>query len=330
MRCIKPTMRFSLINEIKDTIHLINNFSPDIFLFKKIEKYPRFLFTGEGSSRIFPAKNAISRALSFGLNKYFFSWGCYDAISMNLDNTLVFGASNSGRTRELIFLFKELKRRKIPTVGLTIDPVSPLIKFSDFSYILSCGFEKAVAATKSVVNEALFFDSFIYHLSKNDFNSFLKTLYKTAGVILKKKIEKNIIETASIAKTIYFIGPDNGVGEELALKAIEITRKQAFFFEGTRVFHGIEEILKPKDLIILIRPFKNEEKNYLRLLNTGVKIIAINDKKIGFPTILIPPNHDIKSYVELFIGWKLLVEVGLKLGINIDKPRRVKKVGNPF
>jgi glucosamine--fructose-6-phosphate aminotransferase (isomerizing) len=29
-------------------------------------------------------------------------------------------------------------------------------------------------------------------------------------------------------------------------------------------------------------------------------------------------------------GWNVLVEVGLKLGINIDKPERARKVGNEY
>ena len=34
--------------------------------------------------------------------------------------------------------------------------------------------------------------------------------------------------------------------------------------------------------------------------------------------------------VQLAAGWNLLVEAGLKLGINIDKPERARKVGNEF
>ena len=29
-------------------------------------------------------------------------------------------------------------------------------------------------------------------------------------------------------------------------------------------------------------------------------------------------------------GWNLLVEVGMQLGINLDKPQRARKVGNEF
>jgi glucosamine--fructose-6-phosphate aminotransferase (isomerizing) len=32
--------------------------------------------------------------------------------------------------------------------------------------------------------------------------------------------------------------------------------------------------------------------------------------------------------VSLCAGWNILVEIGLSLGINLDKPERARKVGN--
>ncbi|MFO0916846.1 MAG: hypothetical protein U0872_00825 [Planctomycetaceae bacterium] len=49
-----------------------------------------------------------------------------------------------------------------------------------------------------------------------------------------------------------------------------------------------------------------------------------------FPTIQIPDAGDLAGFVQLVAGWNLLVEAGLQLGINIDKPERARKVGNEF
>ncbi len=35
-------------------------------------------------------------------------------------------------------------------------------------------------------------------------------------------------------------------------------------------------------------------------------------------------------YVYLCAGWNLLIEIGLALGINLDKPERARKIGNEF
>ncbi|TVQ96896.1 MAG: sugar isomerase, partial [Spirochaetaceae bacterium] len=35
-------------------------------------------------------------------------------------------------------------------------------------------------------------------------------------------------------------------------------------------------------------------------------------------------------YAQLAAGWNLLVELGLALGVNMDKTERARKVGNEF
>ena len=49
-----------------------------------------------------------------------------------------------------------------------------------------------------------------------------------------------------------------------------------------------------------------------------------------FPTVSIPDAGDLSGFVQLAAGWNLLVEAGMTLGINVDKPLRARKVGNEF
>ncbi|MBM3971960.1 MAG: sugar isomerase, partial [Planctomycetes bacterium] len=49
-----------------------------------------------------------------------------------------------------------------------------------------------------------------------------------------------------------------------------------------------------------------------------------------FPTVRIPDGGDLSGFVQMAAGWNLLVETGLVLGINLDKPERARKVGNEF
>jgi glucosamine--fructose-6-phosphate aminotransferase (isomerizing) len=58
-------------------------------------------------------------------------------------------------------------------------------------------------------------------------------------------------------------------------------------------------------------------------------VIAVASKPTMFPTIQVPES-DLQSYVNMAAGWNLLVEVGVKLGIDLDKPVRARKVGNEF
>ena len=62
--------KYALVQEMMDTVDVVKNFNPDQTqsVAKKIESQGRLLLTGEGSSRIFPAKNAIRNALKWGLD----------------------------------------------------------------------------------------------------------------------------------------------------------------------------------------------------------------------------------------------------------------------
>jgi len=58
--------------------------------------------------------------------------------------------------------------------------------------------------------------------------------------------------------------------------------------------------------------------------------VAISTRKTIFPTIIIPEYGDFTNYLEIAAGWNLLVEVGIKMGIDMDKTVRARKVGHEF
>ena len=62
----------------------------------------------------------------------------------------------------------------------------------------------------------------------------------------------------------------------------------------------------------------------------GLEIIAISSRQTSFRTIIIPDGGHYKNYLELAAGWNLLVETGISLDVNLDKPERARKVGNEF
>ena len=46
--------------------------------------------------------------------------------------------------------------------------------------------------------------------------------------------------------------------------------------------------------------------------------------------ILLSDDGSFQNYIEMAAGWNLLVETGVALGIDLDKPVRVRKIGNAF
>jgi glucosamine--fructose-6-phosphate aminotransferase (isomerizing) len=244
----------------------------------------------------------------------------------------VFAASNSGKTKEVVRLFQTLKASGHRALfALTAYEDSPLDRLAADSCILISGKEEAVAATKTVAEQALFYDSLLRALRGEKMEG-LKDLADKVEEALTLEIDPGLVQRAMNATTIYFAGRNTGVAEELTLKTNEITRKKADFLEGTYAVHGIEEVMSPEELVVVVDPFESEEEKFHEVLidGVGMEVVAISRRKTSFPTVLIPDAGDYQSYVEIAAGWNLLVEIGIASSIDLDKPERARKVGNIY
>ena len=412
----EPYKGFALCQDMWDSLQVFRSYDPACTApFVEVLQNGAFegvFLTGEGSSRIFPAKRAIYEALrqgpglpvsrragkSQGPEKLerpenpeppqkhsflpLYTEGATQALEYRLETCAVFGASNSGRTKEVVRLFQTLRQRgHLHLYGITAHGGSPLEELSHRTYVLGCGAEGAVAATKSVMEQALFYQALFGELKKQTivsepkaqplfgavpkavgekragigsgtvglrkaqrspetagekgvrFGSGTAALREAANMlehVLSMELDPEVVRKLAQAETLYFAGRNNGVAEELALKTNEITRKKSDFLEGTYAVHGIEEVLNPGDAVVLIDPFPQEEEKFHEVLVKGVGtyVCAIASRFTTFPTILIPEGGPFRNYLELAAGWNILVEIGLRLRIDLDKPVRARKVGN--
>jgi len=330
---------YFIVKEMLESIEIIERFAKkdayiydvlDVFI-KDLKIDDRFFLSGEGSSRVFPAKNLIYN--NFKLDKPFFihTDGSAQALEYNLKNEVVFVSSNSGQTKESLQLIQNLLKDKICKRLLvqTTFRGSPIEKNSDLCYILKCGKEEAVAATKSVIEQALFLEAFFLRIINKELEN-LEEFKQKALETLELKIDKDIIEMLASADTLYFAGRNDGVSEELRIKTLEITRQKSDFLEGTFLLHGAEETIKDNDVVILVEPFLEQQKRIKEYIidRAKIKVIAISSQDTIFKTIKIPALNKYQTYLSLFAGWNLLVEVGIRRTVNIDKPERARKIGN--
>jgi len=326
--------KYALVREMMETPGIIRSFDTRAAAkFTEAVKSHKGLFlTGEGSSRIFPAKRTISSSLKWNFNLAVITEGCTQAEEYNLSDLAVFAASNSGQTKEVIRLTTSLRKNNHTAVfGLTANPNTKLEEIANATHILKCGKEDAVAATKSVIEQGLFYDSLlrlIHGTAMDGMNDLADKTEKALTLTIDAGITR-IIRNASI---IYFAGRNNGVAEELTLKTNEITRKKSGYLEGTYAVHGIEEVMDKNEVLIWIDPFPEEQEKFKECLvkGVGMNIIAVSAEKTIFPTIIIPDGGHYAEYVQLAAGWNILVETGISLGINLDKPTRARKVGNEY
>lgn len=326
--------KYALAREMYETADVVKRFDTacGAEYADRAKKMKSIFFTGEGSSRIFPAKRAMYRARQGKAPMAMATDGATQAMEYDLASDAVFGASNSGKTKELIRLYTKLKAAGHPALfGLTANAATPLESIAHKTHVLTCGKEDAVAATKSVIEQALFIDSVMHALSGTKMKDIAAAAEAVRGA-LTASVDKTIVDAMVKARTLYFAGRNNGVAEELRLKTNEITRKKSDYLEGTYAVHGIEEVMDKDEVVVIIDPFPDEEEKFQQCLvkGVGMTVVAIASRKTSFPTMIIPEGGEYKEYVELAAGWNLLLETGIALGIDLDKPVRARKIGNEF
>ncbi|EMI18329.1 sugar isomerase (SIS) [Rhodopirellula maiorica SM1] len=329
-------IQFGLVNDMLSVPDLIRNFDTDRMhaMADKIVEAGNLMITGEGSSRFFPAKQAISWARKQGCSIGIHTESALQAMEYDLLDWVVLGLSNSGQTAEVIELFYNLKLDgHSKRYSLTTFHNTQLETFASTGYVLDCGEENAVAATKSVVEQGLFLRALLEQIhGVNTLAQRQNELADAVQTALLSELPAELVCRVARAKTVYWAGRNDGVAEELTLKTNEIIRKSADFLDGSYAVHGIEEVMDAEDVLIWIEPHSVSEAKFKSVLerSVGMEIIAIASRPTSFPTIMIPNARDLSGFVQMAAGWNLLVNVGLKLGVDVDTPLRARKVGNAF
>lgn len=320
-----------LVREMRETCDVIGKIDRDaVARLGRGFSHRRVLFSGEGSSRIFPSKKVRYDGLAAGYEELIETEGATQALEYDLADYTVLAASNSGRTKEVVRLLRTLRDRgHDDLVLLTAGTETPAEELAHTTFRLVSGAEQAVAATKTVVEQALVYD--LAFRARNGVEAPEQArLVDWFAAGLDASVSPGVRKALESAGTIYWAGRNDGVAEELTLKTNEITRKRSDFLEGTYAVHGIEEVMDKTDVVVVIRPFPDEEAKIREVLveGVGLTVVAVSSEPSMFETIRIPDAGDFAPYVELAAGWNLLVETGTALGIDLDKPERARKVGN--
>ena len=90
--------------------------------------------------------------------------------------------------------------------------------------------------------------------------------------------------------------------------------------------------MNKNDIVFVVDPIEDEIEKFQEVLveGVGLKVVAIADHDTPLTTIRIPEAGELNQYLFMSAGWNILVEIGLAMGIDLDKPERVRKVGNEF
>lgn len=332
----QPYNAFHLCSDMLDAVEVVRGFDPAVAspIADAVKRAGKLLLTGEGSSRLFPGKHAINLARQRGYNLQLHTEAGCQSQGYDLMDWAVLAASNSGRTAEVVQLFRQLEAAghdKRFSVAAFAD--SLLQQSANHGVVLGCGEEGAVAATKSVIEQALVVQAVIEAtVDDKRLAGGLSAIADAMQAAMTAEIPAELTKLLVDTHVIYWAGANDGVGEELTLKTNEITRKPSDFLEGTYAAHGIEEVMDKGEVLIWIDPIQGQEAKFEEVLvkGVGMHIIAIASRETRFPTIKVQDAGDYAGFAHLAAGWNLLVETGVKLQVDLDKPVRARKVGNAF
>lgn len=245
-------------------------------------------------------------------------------------NSLVL-MSNSGQTREIMALAKRFPKEKV--FAVTASKSSPLGKAAGRTYVLQSGKEKAVAATKSIVEQSIVAEYIVRYLSGADLisDADLRALSKTMGKNIALDIDPKLLVLISGARTVYFTGGSFGIGEEISLKFNELAKKKTKYIPGTQILHGSEEVIEKGDVVFIF--FADRYKPYYDRFasmkeKTGCYIFTVgNGDKLSDQKLGIEMLDGFKPYCILSYFWNILTKFALLKGYSLDKGEKIVKIG---
>ncbi|MCB1532052.1 MAG: SIS domain-containing protein [Alphaproteobacteria bacterium] len=329
--------------------------APDIFrsfnaaasnpLKAALEKTGALYVIGEGSSRKLPGQNLIRQSMSLQAPRpYIFALSGSECHDYNFENGVVVLVSNSGQTQEVCALGDRLKNEGHENLfALTNFADSHLATLcgAEKTILLECGAEQGVAATKTIMKQALVLHAALPG-AQTVFtrNTLAETGTAIEAVLTNHGPSETMTALLADANNIYLAGANNGPGEELALKFSE-TCKPAHFLPGSEIVHGPQETIGANDLVILIDPHSDYHARLHKKIieETPANVIAIRSPGNDLSALNLAPAHIytlpkhqkvLRPYFQLAAGWRLLIETAEKLKIDIDHPKRAEKVGNPL
>jgi len=318
--------------EIRSGIDYLANFDPD--------KTKRFLSNIEtpvlvgamGSSYYLPAGRAnsiIEKNETRSKLKFIFASEAYAEKERDFKSLVLI--SNSGQTREIINLAQQFPKDKVYAV--TSNEKSELAACANKVYRLMSGKEKAVAATKSIIEQSILCENLVRQIEEKPLlnGTQLREVASAMNNNFTCEIDSKLLILISGARTVYFAGGSCGIGEEVSLKFTELAKKKAKFIPGTQILHGPEEVIEKGDVVFLF--FANKYKKYFDRFKqmkekTGCYFVSVGEKcNFADFEVDIELLCGFKPYCILAYFWNILTRFALAKGYSLDKGEKISKVG---
>jgi glutamine---fructose-6-phosphate transaminase (isomerizing) len=271
--------------------------------------------------------------------------------------TVVIGISQSGETADTLAVIRDMKRKKIPTIGISNVRGSTISREADGIFYMFAGPEVGVAATKTFLSQLTMLACIAGFLgskqtsNKNKNKKELSTVYDDLvrlphliGNLLNSKTIDQIRSAAqalSNSKGFFYMGRGYSfpIALEGALKLKEIAYIHAEGYAGGELKHGPIAMIDSNMGVVVLAPNDRwREKTVSNLMEVkarGAKIVGVgnpNDHEMRSVCdfwIPIEGAEDLHESMLPFLVTPIIQLFGYELavikGTDVDKPRNLAK-----
>jgi glucosamine--fructose-6-phosphate aminotransferase (isomerizing) len=257
--------------------------------------------------------------------------------------------SQSGETADTLAAGREAKKKGSFVISICNKPNSTMHRESDFTIFTHAGPEIGVAATKSFTAQvtvlllfAIYMGDVLGTMDKEEINNILDGLVKIPfqmeTVLKSAELINDVFDDYSKFKTFLFIGRGihYPIALEGALKLKEITYLHAEGYAAGELKHGPIALVDHELALIAVCPkdklYEKSISNIEEVSARGGTVVAIGtegDKrfsKIAKCFVPLPEiNNDLVPLLEVIPVQVLAMNLAIKKGTDVDKPRNLAK-----
>ncbi len=259
-----------------------------------------------------------------------------------LDEALVVGISQSGRSPDVVEVIAEGRRQGVPTLAITNEPASPLAQAADFTLDIQAGRETAVAATKTYTTELLAVAQLAAALSKTP-ERHLEALFGVPAAmqaaLAGEPAIQRIAEAHAANKQCIILGRgyNYATALEWALKLKELAYVLADPYAAPDFKHGPIALVHPGFPVLAVAPAGAVLDDILPLLrqlreDLGAHLLVLSDSEealaIGHDALPLPAGVPewLTPLVAIVPAQLYSYHLTRACGYDTEAPRTIRKV----
>lgn len=258
-----------------------------------------------------------------------------------LQNALVIGVSQSGKSPDIVSVLEEGQKQGCMTLSITNEPNSPLANASDFVLELRAGAEKAVAATKTYTTELMAVAMLSAALSGKQKQ--WDELHKLSGWMKDALTQNDFIAQAAqryryIDQTVVLgRGFNYATAFEWALKMKELTYIIAEPYSSADFAHGPIAMVESGYPVFAVAAKGKVFNSMLQMLQRlreqiAAELVVISNDRRALSLAQVPLKIPAETpewlspLVSILPAQLFAYHLTLAKGYNTEQPRSIRKV----